>query len=171
LILFLFSGNKGHPVKLLGLKQAIELINVLPGKNAKACRRQCATIVVRYLGGDYKLIDEIMGNAQSKDPLHKMAQGALKRGREEMEDGAGGAVVKASGIDSGTFLAAIKCFENMQEKQMQMQEKHTQTVVNAEVKAAIAEKEKEFLQVLAAKEKEFLQAKIDELERAAAGRR
>ena len=52
---------------------AIELIMLLPGKTAAMARQSAASVVVRYLGGDMSLVQEVMTHRQVQaelDPEH-----------------------------------------------------------------------------------------------------
>ena len=51
-------GQRLTPV-IADTRGLIELILVLPGRHAAAVRRQAAALLVRYLGGDLALIDEV----------------------------------------------------------------------------------------------------------------
>jgi hypothetical protein len=55
-----FSG-RGHrtPTPVGNLAKVVEYIMLLPGKTAARVRVKAATILVRYLGGDLRLIDEV----------------------------------------------------------------------------------------------------------------
>jgi len=48
--------------KLVKFEDAIELIMVLPGKMSRSCRKQMADVIVRYLDGDFSLVNEIAEN-------------------------------------------------------------------------------------------------------------
>lgn len=57
---FQFSGQGQRiPTKVGKLAKVVEYIMLLPGKTAARVRVKAATILVRYLGGDLKLIDEV----------------------------------------------------------------------------------------------------------------
>ena len=53
-----FKG-KGHVTPFADASTLVNIIWELPGKAAKAFRRQCAHLVCRYLGGDRTLLNEI----------------------------------------------------------------------------------------------------------------
>lgn len=67
----------GHPTKLIGFQDAIELIMVLPGKVARETRVKFSDIIRRYLAGDSSLISEIQQNAASDAPIAQMARASL----------------------------------------------------------------------------------------------
>ena len=55
-------GKGNAHTKLVSFQDAIELIMVLPGKVAKATRKQFVDIIVRYLDGDESMCQEIKNN-------------------------------------------------------------------------------------------------------------
>ena len=59
-----FSGMGERPTPVCTVSQVIELINVLPGVRAGRFRRAGAKVLVRFLGGDDTLIDEVRENAE-----------------------------------------------------------------------------------------------------------
>ena len=81
--------------KLVTLKDAAELVMVLPGKVAKETRTKFADIITRYMAGDESLIHEIQANAESTSPIAELARASLdadkayklahKRKLEELE--------------------------------------------------------------------------------------
>ena len=70
------------------------MIMVLPGKAAGRVRRQAATVLCRYLGGDLSMVDEIATNRSIQHELgeddparifgHTAESDAVKRKREEV---------------------------------------------------------------------------------------
>jgi hypothetical protein len=56
---FRFPGRGHRPIDVAPLASAIDFAFLLPGKAAAQMRRQAATLVVRYLGGDVTLVDEV----------------------------------------------------------------------------------------------------------------
>jgi hypothetical protein len=58
-----FSGSGERPTPVCTVEQVIELINVLPGERAARFRQAGAKVLVRVLGGDETLVDEIRDNA------------------------------------------------------------------------------------------------------------
>jgi hypothetical protein len=78
------STRGGPKTKLVSFNDAIQLIMVLPGKNAKETRSQFADIIHRYIAGDRTLITEIDANARLSSPIEKLARG-VKRGYGDIE--------------------------------------------------------------------------------------
>ena len=61
---FQFSGMGERPTPVCTVPKMIELINVLPGARAARFRSAGAKVLVRFLGGDETLIDEVRENAE-----------------------------------------------------------------------------------------------------------
>jgi T5orf172 domain len=80
LVLKVLPGNGKWPVKLLTLKDAMDLIMVLPGPQAKLFRQQACDILTRVLAGDQTLHSQIDANATSTAPLHVLARAAAPPG-------------------------------------------------------------------------------------------
>jgi hypothetical protein len=57
--------GKGKPTPVCDAPTMVELIWELPGKAAKAFRRQCAHYIVRILGGDASLVEEMRDRADA----------------------------------------------------------------------------------------------------------
>ena len=68
------SSHGGYKTKLLGFKDAINLIMVLPGKFAREARKQFANIIHRYLAGDASLLEEIQSNSNSISAISQLAR-------------------------------------------------------------------------------------------------
>jgi hypothetical protein len=51
------KGQKSTPV--IDVRGAVELVLLLPGRQAARVRRQAAELLVRYLGGDASIVDEV----------------------------------------------------------------------------------------------------------------
>jgi hypothetical protein len=64
-----FRGSGERPAPVCFVKQMIEIINLLPGECAARFRSAAAKVLVRVLGGDDTLIDEIRQNANK---LHEI---------------------------------------------------------------------------------------------------
>jgi hypothetical protein len=91
------SKHGGHKTKLVSLRNAMQLVMVLPGKMAKETRAQFAGVIERYIAGDMSLLVEIEANASSTSPIAQMARRSLdcededplmvgfKRKREQLE--------------------------------------------------------------------------------------
>lgn len=75
------STRGGYPTKLVGFKDAIELIMVLPGKTAKHVRKKFSDIISRYLDGDRSMCHEIEVNHTSgkAKSYSKFASGIMMR--------------------------------------------------------------------------------------------
>ncbi len=56
---FKFPGQGQRETPVTDVRGMVEIIQVLPGPQAGRLRRQAAEILVRYLGGDLTLIDEV----------------------------------------------------------------------------------------------------------------
>ena len=54
-----FPGRGQKKTPITDLRGAIELTFLLPGRHAAQVRRQAAELLVRYLGGDLSLVDEV----------------------------------------------------------------------------------------------------------------
>ncbi len=52
------KGNKDTPVA--DVRGIVEIIMLLPGHRAARVRRQAAELLVRYLGGDMRIVDEVI---------------------------------------------------------------------------------------------------------------
>jgi len=93
------TGGKGNArTQLVNLKDALQLIMVLPGEMAKTVRAQIGDIMTKFFAGDKSLVDQIHTNASSTSPIAQMARESLgmtqgddpvavgfKRRREELE--------------------------------------------------------------------------------------
>lgn len=66
---FQFSGSGERPTPVCTVPQIIELINVLPGTRAARFRVAGAKVLVRFLGGDDTLIDELRENAERMEVI------------------------------------------------------------------------------------------------------
>jgi len=72
---FKFPGRGRQTVDVAPLAEALEFAFLLPGRNAAKVRKEAAKLLVRYLGGDLSLVDEIF--------LRNHVQAALARIPEE----------------------------------------------------------------------------------------
>ena len=67
---YVFQGKgEWQPTPVTGASGIVQIIMLLPGKAAIALRKQSADLLVRYLGGDTTLIDEILGLRQIQKQL------------------------------------------------------------------------------------------------------
>lgn len=64
--LYKFKGEFERNTPVMDLRNIIKLIMVLPGKTASVNRQKFATIIVRYLGGDPTMIEEIENHNNMK---------------------------------------------------------------------------------------------------------
>ena len=53
-------GRMGQKTPVADVKGIVEIIALLPGQQATRVRRQAAELLVRYLGGDLGLVDEVI---------------------------------------------------------------------------------------------------------------
>ena len=94
------TGGKGNArTQLVNLKDALQLIMVLPGEMAKTVRAQIGEVMTKFFAGDESLVGQIRANAESTSPIAQMARASLdieqgdeqayqigyKRRREELE--------------------------------------------------------------------------------------
>ena len=54
-----FPGRRQRDTQVSDVRGAVELIMLLPGRQAAQVRRQADELLVRYLGGDLRLVDEV----------------------------------------------------------------------------------------------------------------
>jgi len=66
---FKFPGRGRQTIDVAPLATALEFAFLLPGKAAANIRRQAATLMVRYLGGDTTLVEEVYSNRRSQESL------------------------------------------------------------------------------------------------------
>jgi len=69
IVKFKFPGRGQRPISVAPLAVALQYAFLLPGKAAAQTRRQAATLVVRYLGGDVTLVDEVYSNRRAQESL------------------------------------------------------------------------------------------------------
>jgi hypothetical protein len=97
---FKFSGRGQQPIPVCDARSIVELVMILPGRAATAMRRQAARVLVRFLGGDMSMVEEIARNRLTQeelaedDPNHPLRlfgatveheeSEAIKRKREEV---------------------------------------------------------------------------------------
>ena len=91
---FKFSGKGQRETPVAEARTIVEIIMVLPGRAAAQVRRAAAGVMVRYLGGDPSLVEEIAANRlrqeymDDDDPARLFGQtvesAAIKRKREEV---------------------------------------------------------------------------------------
>ena len=66
---FKFSGQGQRETPVTDARGIVDIIMVLPGKAAASVRRQAADVLVRYLGGDPTLVQEIAANRFAQEEL------------------------------------------------------------------------------------------------------
>jgi hypothetical protein len=54
-----FIGQRQKPTPVVSAQGIIELLFLIPGRKAKEFSRQCCDILIRFMGGDETLVDEI----------------------------------------------------------------------------------------------------------------
>jgi hypothetical protein len=64
-----FPGPGQRPVAVVPLAVALDFAFLLPGKAAAQMRRKAAALVVRYLGGDITLVDEVYANRHAQESI------------------------------------------------------------------------------------------------------
>ncbi len=80
------SKHGGPKTKLVSLRDAMQLVMVLPGKLAKETRAQFAGVIERYIAGDQSLHAEIEANAGSGSGLARLARESLGIQQEREDD-------------------------------------------------------------------------------------
>lgn len=65
----IFDGQGQRDTPVTDAKGMVAIINRLPGKRAAQFRMKSADLVVRFLGGDQSLIDEIQRNSELQEAL------------------------------------------------------------------------------------------------------
>ena len=91
---FKFSGKGQVATPVTDAKGIVEIIMVLPGRAAARVRRAAADVMVRYLGGDPSLVEEIAANRLRQEDMdddeperlfgQAVESDAIKRKREEV---------------------------------------------------------------------------------------
>ena len=91
---FKFSGKGQVATPVTDAKGLVEIIMVLPGRAAARVRKAAADVMVRYLGGDPSLVEEVAANRLRPEELDEdeparlfgqtVESEALKRKREEV---------------------------------------------------------------------------------------
>ena len=66
---FRFSGRGQRDTPVSDVYGICDMVMVLPGKAAGRVRRQAATVLCRYLGGDLSMVDEIARNKLGQEHL------------------------------------------------------------------------------------------------------
>ena len=69
IVQFKFPGRGQRPLSVVPLAVALDFAFLLPGKAAADMRRKAAALMVRYLGGDVTLVDEVYTNRRAQESL------------------------------------------------------------------------------------------------------
>jgi hypothetical protein len=93
--MFKFPGQGQRPTPVVDARGAVEILLVLPGRVAAHFRRSAADVIVRYLGGDPSLVEEVVANRRIQEQLpdahpsrifgQTVESEGMKRAREELE--------------------------------------------------------------------------------------
>ena len=67
--LYKFPGRRQRETPVVNVRGAIELVLLLPGRHAARVRREAASLLTRYLGGDLALVQEICRNRGLQEEL------------------------------------------------------------------------------------------------------
>lgn len=72
------TGGQGNSkTELINLKDAIQLIMVLPGEMAKTIRAQIGDVMTKFFAGDESLVDQIRANSESNSAIAQLARASL----------------------------------------------------------------------------------------------
>ena len=114
---FKFSGRGQRDTPVTDAHGIVEILMVMPGKAAARARRSAAEVLVRYLGGDPSLVQEIATNKlrqedlEEDDPARLFGQSVesetLKRKREEVEMVELEGRLKRSKVQAATDVARL----------------------------------------------------------------
>ena len=114
---FKFPGRGQRDTPVIDAQGIVEIIMVLPGRAAARARRAAAEVMVRYLGGDPGLVEEIAVNRlrqqelEEDDPARLFGQAveseAIKRKREEVELTELEGRVKRARVQAATDVARL----------------------------------------------------------------
>ena len=91
---FRFAGRGQRDTPVSDARGIVEVIMILPGRAASQVRKAAADVMVRYLGGDPSLVEEIAANRVQQEDMgeeeparifgHAIESESLKRKREEL---------------------------------------------------------------------------------------
>lgn len=168
LLLKSFPGKGNGRTKLVSLKDAIELIMVLPGKTAKEYRQKFADIIQSYLAGDTKLIEQIEANAVSAHPVNRLAREALAgdgealAGHKRLRDDVERMVVCSRELKTNAETAAEQMREHLRvtKEHCEVTERHGLTIleqlrvrdrIESEAEARKLQHERDMLEVARAR--------------------
>jgi hypothetical protein len=90
-----FPGERQRETPVADARGIVEFSMLLPGRSAADFRKQAASVMVRYLGGDLSLVEEVASIRLAQERLpenhparllgHTVDSEAVKRMREELE--------------------------------------------------------------------------------------
>ena len=103
---FRLRGRGQRDTPVTGVRGIVDIIMLLPGQQAARVRRQASELLVRYLGGDLAIIDEVCALRGFQEELAIRAPEGPRR--------LFGEVVEASSSSSGTLVAQV--LSNMNER-------------------------------------------------------
>ena len=114
---FKFSGRGQRDTPVTDARGAVEVIMILPGRAAARVRKMAADVMVRYLGGDPGIVEEVAANRLAQegldadDPARIFGQTveseAVKRKREEVELTELDGRVKRARVQAATDVARL----------------------------------------------------------------
>ena len=114
---FKFSGRGQRDTPVTDARGAVEIVMILPGRAAARVRKMAADVMVRYLGGDPAIVEEVAANRLAQesmcpdDPARLFGQTveseALKRKREEVELTELEGRVKRARVQAATDVARL----------------------------------------------------------------
>ena len=96
---FKFKGRGQRDTPVACVRGIVEILVLLPGRQAARVRRQAAEILTRYLGGDLSLVDEICRNRGMQEELAIQNPGDARR--------VFGEAVEATGLMGEEQLARV----------------------------------------------------------------
>ena len=103
--LWKFPGERQRDTPVADLATVYEILMVLPGRNAARIRSQAARLMVRYLGGDLTLIEEV-------ERLHHVQQRMAEEDPTNPHRVFGAAVeAEAAGVQENTRLPELEVIE------------------------------------------------------------
>jgi hypothetical protein len=114
---FKFNGQGQRETPIANATGIVTICMLLPGQSAARFRKAAADVLVRYLGGDLSLVEEIAQNHLRQDDIEEDDPGrlfgqvveseALKRKREEVEMIQLECVAKRARVQSATDIARL----------------------------------------------------------------
>ena len=114
---FRFAGRGQRDTPVSDARGIVEIIMILPGRAAGHIRKAAANVMVRYLGGDLSLVEEIAANRLRQEEMEEdeparlfgqtVESEALKRKREELTMVELEGRVKRARVQSATEVARM----------------------------------------------------------------